>query len=70
MYSRYLIQIGENWKNCYDYYYLPSRDSNGNLTVLASGGYGDGYNQGKTRAKYISYDNGYTWQFEKEILSY
>ena len=61
------IQIGEDWQNCYDYFYLPTQDKDGTLIVLASGGYEGGYNQGKTRAKYISNDNGYTWQFVKEI---
>lgn len=61
------IQIGEDWQNCYDYFYLPTQDEDGTLTVLASGGYEGGYNQGKTRAKYISKDNGYTWQFVEEI---
>ena len=59
---------GEKWENCYDYFYLPTREKDGTLTVLASGGYEGGYNQGKTRAKYISKDNGKTWQFEKEIF--
>ena len=36
--------------------------------LLCAGGYEGGYNQGKTRAKYISKDNGKTWQFEKEIF--
>lgn len=58
---------GEEWQNCYDYFYLPTQDENGILTVLVSGGYEGGYNQGKTRAKYISSDNGYTWQFVEEV---
>ena len=61
------IQNGKEWDECYDYFYLPTQDEGGTLTVLVSGGYGAGYNQGKTRAKYISNDNGYTWQFEEEI---
>ena len=59
---------GEKWQDCYDYFYLPTKDEIGTLTVLASGGYNGGYNQGRTRAKYISKDNGYTWQFVEEIL--
>ena len=59
---------GEEWKNCYDYFYLPTITNDGTLIVLASGGYEGGYNQGKTRAKYISIDNGYTWQFVEEIF--
>ena len=63
----YQIQSGEEWKNCYDYFYLPTQDEDGMFTVLVSGGYEGGYNQGKTRAKYISKDKGYTWQFVEEI---
>ncbi len=59
--------VGKEWKRCYDYFYLPTKEEDGTLTVLASEGYGGGYNQGKTRAKYISKDNGYTWQFVEEI---
>lgn len=66
-YLRYQIQIGEEWKNCYDYFYLPRREKDGSLVVLASGGYEGGYNQGKTRAKYISTDDGNTWKFIEEI---
>lgn len=58
---------GEEWQNCYDYYYLPTKESDGTLTVLASGGYEGGYNHGLTRAKYESKDNGHTWQFIGEI---
>ena len=58
---------GEEWDNCYDYYYLPTRESDGTLTVLVSGGYEGGYNGGKTRAKYISKDNGKTWKFVSEV---
>ncbi len=58
---------GEEWDNCYDYYYLPTREDNGTLTVLVSGGYEGGYNGGKTRAKYISKDNGETWEFVSEV---
>ena len=58
---------GEEWKNCYDYFYLPTKEDDGTLTVLASGGEEGGYNQGKTRAKYISKDNGHTWKFVGEI---
>ena len=58
---------GEKWENCYDYFYLPTKQADGSLIVLASGGYEGGYNQGKTRAKYISKDHGYTWQFVEEI---
>lgn len=58
---------GEEWKNCYDYFYLPTKEDDGTLTVLASGGEEGGYNQGKTRAKYISKDNGHTWNFVEEI---
>lgn len=58
---------GEEWDNCYDYYYLPTRESDGTLTVLVSGGYEGGYNRGKTRAKYISKDNGKTWKFVSEV---
>lgn len=60
---------GKEWKECYDYYYLPTKDDNGDLIVLASGGYEGGYNQGKTRAKYISKDSGRTWTFEGEIVN-
>lgn len=60
---------GKEWKECYDYYYLPTKDDNGDLTVLASGGYEGGYNQGKTKAKYISKDSGRTWTFEGEIVN-
>lgn len=58
---------GEEWDNCYDYCYLPTRESDGTLTVLVSGGYEGGYNGGKTRAKYISKDNGKTWKFVSEV---
>ncbi len=58
---------GEEWQNCYDYFYLPTKESDGTLTVLASGGYEGGYNHGLTRAKYESKDNGHTWQFVGEI---
>lgn len=58
---------GETWSNCYDYFYLPIKELDGTLTVLVSGGYGGGYNGGKTRAKYISKDNGYTWEFVSEV---
>lgn len=58
---------GQKWKDCYDYFYLPTREDDGTLTVLASGGEEGGYNQGKTRAKYISEDNGHTWKFVEEI---
>ena len=70
VFSHYPIQIGEKWENCYDYFYLPTKDEDGTLTVLVSGGYEGGYNQGKTRAKYISKDDGYTWQFVAEIWKY
>ena len=60
---------GKNWSECYDYYYLPTLEADGTLTVLVSGGYGGGYNQGKTRAKYISKDNGYSWEFVGEIYT-
>lgn len=59
---------GEEWQNCYDYFYLPTKESDGTLTVLASGGYEGGYNHGLTRAKYESKDNGHTWQFVGEIF--
>ena len=49
VFSHYPIQIGEKWENCYDYFYLPTKDEDGTLTVLVSGGYEGGYNQGKTR---------------------
>lgn len=68
VYLHYQILIGEQWQNYYDYYYLPTQDENGVLTVLASNGYEDGYNKEQTRAKYISNDNGYTWQFVEEIV--
>lgn len=58
---------GEEWFECYDYYYLPTKETDGTLTVLASGGYEGGYNAGKTRAKYTSKDNGKTWKFVSEI---
>lgn len=58
---------GKKWEDCYDYYYLPTRDDDGTLTVLVSGGYEGGYNGGKTRAKYISKDNGETWEFVSEV---
>lgn len=57
----------EEWQNCYDYFYLPTKENDGTLTVLASGGYEGGYNHGLTRAKYESKDNGHTWQFVGEI---
>lgn len=59
---------GEEWQNCYDYFYLPTKESDGTLTVLASGGYEGGYNHGLTRAKYESKDNGHTWQFVGEVF--
>ncbi len=59
---------GEKWENCYDYFYLPTRENDGTLVVLVSGGYEGGYNSGKTRAKYVSKDNGKTWKFVSEIL--
>lgn len=59
---------GEKWEDCYDYFYLPTREKDGTLTVLVSGGYEGGYNGGKTRAKYISKDNAKTWEFVGEIL--
>lgn len=58
---------GEKWENCYDYFYLPTKEKDGTLTVLVSGGYEGGYNRGKTRAKYISRDNGKTWRFVGEV---
>lgn len=58
---------GETWSNCYDYFYLPTKELDGTLTVLVSGGDEGGYNEGKTRAKYISRDNGYTWEFVSEV---
>lgn len=67
VYSLCLTQIGKEWKDCYDYFYIPTQEDDGTLTVLASGGYKGGYNQGKTRAKYISRDNGYTWEFAGEV---
>ena len=60
---------GKDWEECYDYFYLPTLEDDGTLTVLASGGYEGGYNQGKTRAKYISQDNGYTWKFISEVYT-
>ena len=67
VYSLCLTQIGKEWKDCYDYFYLPTQEDDATLTVLVSGGYEGGYNQGKTRAKYVSYDDGYTWEFAGEI---
>lgn len=61
------IRNGKDWDDCYDYFYLPSQEENGTLTVLASGGYEGGYNNGKTRAKYVSEDKGLTWKFVGEI---
>ena len=58
---------GKYWDECYDYFYLPTREDDGSLTVQVSGGYEGGYNNGKTRAKYVSYDNGYTWEFAGEF---
>ena len=58
---------GKAWEECYDYFYLPTREEDGTLTVLVSGGYEGGYNGGKTRAKYISKDDGYTWEFVGEV---
>lgn len=58
---------GAEWEECYDYFYLPTKESDGTLTVLVSGGYEGGYNGGKTRAKYSSKDNGHTWEFASEI---
>lgn len=57
----------DDWQNCYDYFYLPTKLDDGTLVVLASGGYEDEYNNGKIKAKYISKDNGYTWEFLEEI---
>ena len=34
---------------------------------MVSGGYEGGYNEGKTRAKYMSIDNGRTWNFVGEV---
>ena len=58
---------GKAWEECYDYFYLPTREEDGTLTVLVSGGYEGGYNGGKTRAKYVSKDDGYTWEFVGEV---
>lgn len=58
---------GKAWEECYDYFYLPTREEDGTLTVLVSGGYEGGYNGGKTRAKYVSKDDGYTWEFAGEV---
>lgn len=58
---------GKAWEECYDYFYLPTRETDGTLTVLVSGGYEGGYNGGKTRAKYVSKDDGYTWEFVGEV---
>ena len=58
---------GKAWEECYDYFYLPTREEDGTLTVLASGGYEGGYNGGETRAKYVSKDDGYTWEFVGEV---
>ncbi len=60
---------GKEWSECYDYYHLPTKGDDGSLIVLVSGGYEGGYNEGKTRAKYISKDNGRTWIFEGEIIN-
>lgn len=59
----------EDWQNCYDYFYLPTKLDDGTLVVLASGGYQDEYNNGKIKAKYISKDNGYSWEFVEEIYA-
>lgn len=56
-----------DWQNCYDYFYLPTKLDDETLVVLASGGYQDEYNNGKIKAKYISKDNGYSWEFVGEI---
>lgn len=58
---------GKKWEDCYDYFFLPTREDNGSLTVLVSGGDEGGYNEGRTRAKYTSIDNGKTWSFVEEI---
>lgn len=58
---------GKKWEECYDYFFLPTREKDGTLTVLVSGGYEGGYNEGKTRAKYMSIDNGKTWNFVGEV---
>ncbi len=58
---------GKKWEDCYDYFFLPTREKDGTLTVLVSGGYEGGYNEGKTRAKYMSIDNGKTWNFVGEV---
>ena len=58
---------GKAWEECYDYFYLPTREKDCTLTVLVSGGYEGGYNGGKTRAKYVSKDDGYTWEFVGEV---
>lgn len=58
---------GKRWQDCYDYFFLPTREKDGTFTVLVSGGYEGGYNEGKTRAKYISIDSGRTWNFIGEV---
>lgn len=58
---------GKKWEDCYDYFFLPTREKDGTLVVLVSGGYEGGYNAGKTRAKYMSIDNGRTWNFVSEV---
>lgn len=57
----------EEWQNCYDYFHLPTKLDDGTLVVLASGGYQDEYNKAKIKAKYISKDNGYSWEFVEEV---
>ncbi len=57
----------EEWQNCYDYYHLPTKLDDGTLVVLASGGYQDTYNNAKIKAKYISKDNGHSWEFVGEV---
>lgn len=59
---------GKEWDECYDYFYLPTQEADGTLEILVSGGYKGGYNNGETRAKYISTNNGKTWEFDGEIL--
>lgn len=58
----------EEWQNCYDYFHLPTKLEDGTLEVLASGGYQDSYNNAKIKAKYISKDNGHSWEFVEEVV--
>lgn len=58
---------GKAFGEYYDYFYLPTQEADGTLQVLVSEEYEDEYNNRETREKYISKDNGQTWEFVQEI---